>query len=147
VRWTGVLGLASVVLQVGTHIVLTATSPPVAGFAIDDMNKILVYVKGWHFGETTGLMLGFIGLALFIGFLAGLRAIAVAAAPKHEWLATTTFGAGVAITVIAYVGGGLGLAASAIASSSHADAAQVRLLFEASGIVGGPFWQSLIGGS
>jgi hypothetical protein len=140
VRWTGVLGIASIVFQVLTYIVFTATSPPTSGFAIDDANKILVYVKNWHFGYTTGLILAFIGLAFFIGFIAGLQAIAVAVAADLEWLAMTVFGAGIAITVISYVGGGLGVAAAAIAASSHADAAQVRLLFEAVGIVGGPPW-------
>jgi hypothetical protein len=123
-----------------TYIVFTATAPPTAGFAIDDANKILAYVKGWHFGYTTGLLLGFIGLALFIGFIAGLRSIAVAAAADREWLATTMFGAGIALVVITYVGGGLGVSANAIAVSRHADAAQVRLLFEAVGMVGGPPW-------
>jgi hypothetical protein len=139
-RWTGVLGLASIVLQVLTYIVFTATSPGVNGFTIDDADKVLVFVKGWHFGYTTGLILTFIGLALFVGFIAGLRAIAVAAAPDREWLATTTFGAGITIVVISYVAGGLGVLLNAVAASSHADAAQVRLLFEAVGIVGGPPW-------
>jgi hypothetical protein len=140
VRWTGALGLASIVLQVLTYIVFTATAPPTAGFAIDDANKMLAYVKNWHFGYTTGLLLGFIGLALFIGFIAGLRAIAVTAAADREWLATTMFGAGIALTVITFVAGGLGISANAIAASHHPDAAQVRMLFEAVGMVGGPPW-------
>lgn len=140
VRWTGVLGLASIIFQVLTYIVFTATSPSITGFTIDDADKVLVFVKGWHFGYTTGLILSFIGLTFFVGFIAGLRAIAVAAAADREWLATTTFGAGITLVAITYVAGGLGVLVNAIAASSHADAAQVRLLFEAVGIVGGPPW-------
>lgn len=140
VRWTGLLGLASIIFQVLTYIVFIATSPPLSSVSIDDANKMLVFVKNWHFGYTTGLIIGFIGLALFIGFTAGLRTIAIAAAADREWLATTMFGAGIVLTAITYVGGGLAVAANALANSNHADAAQVRLLFESVGIVGGPPW-------
>jgi hypothetical protein len=134
VRWTGVLGLAAIVVQLlGFIIGSSAGVPP----DFNDANKILAYTKNSHFASTTTLVLFLIGLSLFIGFLAGLRAIAVAAADEHEWLATTTFGAGVAVTVMVLVGLGLGLAGLAIAVSSHADAAQVRLLAEISGLVGG----------
>jgi hypothetical protein len=70
--------------------------------------------------------------------IAGLRTIAVAAARDHEWLATTTFGAGLVLSAIALVVEGLVLGDIAIAASSHADAAQIRLLFETSGVFGGP---------
>src|ERR1700737_2457822 len=93
VRWTGVLGLAAVIAQlVGIVFGAAGGVPP----AIDDPNKLLTYTKNAHFGVTTALMLYFIGFSLFIGFLAGLRAIAVAAAADHEWLATATFGSGIA---------------------------------------------------
>jgi hypothetical protein len=111
---------------------IAAGVPPV-----DDATKLLAFVKNAHFALTTALILFFLGFSLFIGFIAGLRAIAVAAAADHEWLATTAFGAGVAIAVIGYATGGLILAAAAIAASGHADAAQIRLLFETSGVVGG----------
>ena len=137
VRWTGVLGLAAIVAQVlGTIVGSSAGSKP----SIDDATKFLAYVQSSHFASTTTLFLFFVGYSLFIGFIGGLRAIAAAAAPEHEWLATTTFGAGVAITVIALVDLGLGLTALAIAASSHADAAQVRLLFEIEGVLGGAPW-------
>jgi hypothetical protein len=135
VRWTGLLGLAAIVLQlIGVVFGIAGGVPP----AIDDANKILAYSKDSHFALTTALVLFFIGFSLFIGFLAGLRAIAVAAAADHEWLATTTFGAGLATTVIAFVALGLALASLAIAASSHADAAQVRLVYETAGVVGAP---------
>jgi hypothetical protein len=94
VRWTGVLGLAAIVVQVVAVVIGSAAgSAP----AIDDATKLLAYVRNSHFAATTVLMLFFIGFALFLGFSGGLRAIAVAANPEHEWLATTTFGAGVVI--------------------------------------------------
>jgi hypothetical protein len=138
-RWTGVLGLASIALHIVGYVFLIGgapgTPPP-----IEDANKWAAYVKDSHVALTTAAILIFIGIALFIGFLAGLRAIAVAAAPAYEWLATTALGAGVAISAIAYVTGGLGVAASAIAVSSHADASQVRLVSETYTVVGGaPF--------
>ena len=136
-RWTGVLGLAAIVVQIVAAVVSSA-----AGSApdVDDATKLLAYAQNAHFVGTTVLLLFFLGFSLFIGFNAGLRAIAVEAAPKHEWLATTTFGAGIAIAVIGVVGLGLGLAALAIAAGSHADAALVRLLFEVELVYGGAPW-------
>lgn len=134
VRWTGVLGLASVVVQLlGFVFGLAGGSPP----DINDATKVLTYGKTAHFGATTALLLFLIGLTLFIGFIAGVRAIAVGAAADHEWLATATFGAGLAIAAMFFVGLGLGLGGLAIAVSKHADAAQVRLLAELTGLIGG----------
>lgn len=137
VRWTGVLGLAAVVIQVaGAVFGSVAGSAP----ALDDANGILAFAKKSHFALTTVYVLFLIGFSLFIGFIAGLRAIAVTAAPHLEWLATATFGAGIAITVIALVQPGLALAALAIATSNHADATQVRLVLETESMLGGAPW-------
>jgi hypothetical protein len=137
VRWTGVLGIAAIVVQMVAVVVASASgSPP----AIDDATKLLAYVRNSHFAATTVLMLFFIGFSLFLGFIGGLRAIAVASAPEHEWLATTTFGAGLVIAVIGIAGLGAGLTALAVAASNHADAAQVRLLFEVERVLGGAPW-------
>jgi hypothetical protein len=134
VRWTGVLGLASIVVQlVGFIFGLSSGATP----DFNDPNKLLAYAKSSHFATTTALFLFIIGLSLFIGFLAGLRSIAAAGAAEHEWLATTAFGAGIASTVMVLAGLGLGLAGLAIAVSSHSDPAQVRLLAEISGLIGG----------
>jgi hypothetical protein len=134
VRWTGVFGLAAIGAQVlGTIVASAAGSAP----AVDDPTKLLAFVRSSHFAFTTVQLLFLIGFALFIGFIAGLRSIAVAAGPAHEWLATTTFGAGVAIAVIGLITIGLALAAVAIAASSHADAAEIRLLFEIERVFGG----------
>jgi hypothetical protein len=137
VRWTGVLGLAAIVVQMlGAGVSSAMGSEP----AIDDPTKLLAFVRSSHFAATTGLMLFFIGFALFLGFIGGLKAIAVASAPEHEWLATTMFGAGVVIAVIGFAGLGVGLTALAIATSNHADASQVRLLFEVERVLGGAPW-------
>jgi hypothetical protein len=137
VRWTGVLGLAAVAVQlVGFVVASAAGSAP----SVDDATKLLSFAKSSHFAVTTVELLFLIGFSLFIGFIAGLRAIAVAAAPEHEWLATTTFGAGIAIAVIGLVSTGLALATIAIAASNHADAAQIRLLFEIERLLGGAPW-------
>jgi hypothetical protein len=137
VRWTGVLGLAAVAAQlVGFVVGSAAGSAPSA----DEATKLLAFAKNSHVALTTVLMFFLIGFSLFIGFIAGLRAIAVTASADHEWLATATFGAGLAITVIALVQPGLALAATAIALTSHADAAQVRLLFETERLLGGAPW-------
>jgi hypothetical protein len=134
VRWTGALGLAAVVVQlVGFIFGLSGGSPP----DFNDPNKLLAYAKSSHFSTTTALFLFLIGLSLFIGFLAGFRAIAVSTAPQHEWLATTALAAGLATTVVAIAGLGFGIAGLALAVSSHADAAQVRLMAELSGLLGG----------
>jgi hypothetical protein len=55
-------------------------------------------------------------------------------------LAAATFGAGIAITLIAFVQPGVAIAALAIAASSRADTAQVRLLFEIDTVLGGAPW-------
>ena len=134
VRWTGVLGLAAIVVQLVGFIFGFAGGSP---SDFEDATKLLAYAKSSHFTTTTALLLFLVGLSLFLGFIAGLRAIAVGAAADHEWLATATFGAGIAITVMVFVGIGFGLAGLAIAVSSNADAAQVRLLAELSGLFGG----------
>jgi hypothetical protein len=134
VRWTGVLGLAGTAFQLVAFVFLFAAGTPPA---FDDPTKVLAYVKNAHFGLTTAAILLCIGFALVIGFNAGLRAVAVAAAAENEWLATATFAAGVVTLVLGFVGIGLLLADIAIVASSQADAAQVRLLFETSGVIGG----------
>jgi hypothetical protein len=137
VRWTGVLGLAAVAVQlVGVVVAGTAGSAP----SVDEPIKLLAFTKSSHFAVTTVELLFVIGFSLFIGFIAGLRAIAVAAAPEYEWLATTTFGAGIVITVVGIVSAGLTLAVIAIAASNHADAADTRLLFEIERLLGGATW-------
>jgi uncharacterized membrane protein (DUF485 family) len=134
VRWTGALGAAATILQLAAFVFFfSAGIPP----AIDDPARVLAYVKNAHFVLATALMLLFLGFALLIGFNAGLRAIAVTAAADYEWLATTTLAAGVAVIVLGYVAIGLALADIAIAASTHADAALVRALFEASGTMAG----------
>jgi hypothetical protein len=134
VRWTGGLGLAGIVLQLVAFIFFFAAGLPPA---FDDASKVLAYVRDGHFVLTTALLLLFLGFSLLIGFNAGLRALAVAAAPGEEWLATTTLAAGISVLVMGFVGIGLALADLALAASSHADPAQVRLLFETSGVIAG----------
>jgi len=134
VHWTGMLGLASIVVQVVGDIVFSAAGLPPA---FDDAKKVLTYMKSGHALFVTSLILFFIGLALFLGFVAGLRSIAAAAAADREWLATTTFAAGIAIAVMTFVGLGLTLASTAIATSHHADAALVRMLYEISSVLAG----------
>ena len=134
VRWTGALGLASVVAQLLALALFAAAGLP-PGF--DDATKVLDYVRGGHFVLTTSLILLFIAFALLLGFSAGLRAIAVAAAADQEWLATTTLAAGIATAGIGFAGLGLTLTSLAVAVSGHADASLVRGLFEASGVIGG----------
>ena len=74
VRWTGVLGLAAIVVQLLGFIVgITAGSPS----SYDD-KTLLEYAKSSHFAITTGLILFFIGFSLFIGFLAGVKAFTAA---------------------------------------------------------------------
>ena len=136
VRWTGVLGLTAVAVQlIGVVFASAAGSTPVG-----DPARLVVFIKSSQIALTTVELLFLIGFSLFIGFVAGLRAMAVAAAPQHEWLATTTFGAGVAIAVIGLISTGLALAAIAIGASSHADGAQIRLLFEIERLLGGAAW-------
>jgi len=153
VRWTGMLGLASIVVQVVGDIVFSAAGLPPA---FDDAKKVLTYMKSGHALFVTSLILFFIGLALFLGFVAGLRSIAAAAAADREWLATTTFAAGIAIAVMTFVGLGLTLASTAIATSHQADAAMVRMLYEISSVLAGapalvamtkilPRWLALVG--
>jgi hypothetical protein len=128
------LGLASIVVQLLAFIFgVTGGAPP----DFNDPAKVMAYAKSSHFSTTTALFLFLIGLSLFIGFIAGLRSIAVAARADHEWLATTMFGAGITVTVIVFMGLALGLAGLAIAVSSHADPAFVRSLADISGLVGG----------
>ncbi len=134
VRWTGVLGLAGTVLQLVGFVFFFASGVPPA---IDDAAKDLAYVRGAHFALTTAVILFVIGFTLLIGFNAGLRAVAVAAAADHEWLATATLAAGVVTIAMGLAGAGLALADLAIAVSSHADAALVRALFETFFTIGG----------
>jgi len=136
VRWTGALGLAAIVVQLVALVFASAAGNAPSA----DATKLLAFVKSSHFALTTVELLFALGFVLFIGFIAGLRAIAIAVSPDLEWLATATFGAGIAISVIALMQSGLALAAIAIAARSGADAAQIRLLFETERLLGGAPW-------
>src|ERR1700694_373472 len=93
VRWTGVLGLTAVAVQlIGVVFASAAGSTPVG-----DPARLVVFIKSSQIALTTVELLFLIGFSLFIGFVAGLRAIAVAAAPEREWLATSTLRAGPAL--------------------------------------------------
>ena len=134
VRWTGALGLASIILQLLALIVFSAAGIPPA---FDDAAKVLAYIQNAHFVFATAGILLFIGFSFLIAFNAGLRSIAVTVAADQEWLATTVFGLGVALSVMGLASLGMVLAATSIAASSHADPALARLLFEAGGVLGG----------
>jgi hypothetical protein len=134
VRWTGILGLAAIVAQLGAGVFLLAAGVPPA---FDDPAKVVAYLKDAHLALTTALIFFSIGFALLIGFNAGLRSVAIAAAADHEWLATTTLATAIAIIVMGFVALGLALAAIAMAASNHADGALVRALFEIGGVIGG----------
>src|ERR1700694_5021925 len=97
VRWTGALGLAAIVVQLLAFILGISAGAP---SAYDD-KTLLAYAKNSHAVVTTGLILFFIGFSLFLGFLAGVWAIACAAAADPEGLGATTFGAGLARPVVA----------------------------------------------
>src|SRR3989442_8228241 len=131
VRWTGVLGLTAMVVQLVAIIVFSAGGLP-PGF--DDATKVLAFMKNGHVLFTTSLILFFIGLALFLGFIAGLRSVAVAAAADHEGLGTTTFAAGVVITLIAFRSLALILASTAIPASHHAHAPFDRVRYDTRGV-------------
>src|SRR2546422_9046672 len=60
VRWTGVLGLTAMVVQLVAIIVFSAGGLP-PGF--DDATKVLAYMKNGHFLFTTSLILFFIATA------------------------------------------------------------------------------------
>jgi hypothetical protein len=62
VRWTGVLGLASIVVQLVGFIFGFAGGMPAD---INDATKFLAYAKTVHFTATTALLLLVIGLTLF----------------------------------------------------------------------------------
>ena len=79
VRWTGILGLAAVVVQLlGVVFASVAGSPP----SVEDPAKLLAFTKSSHFTLTTVEMLFMLGFALFIGFIAGFRAVAIRATPR-----------------------------------------------------------------
>jgi hypothetical protein len=62
---------------VGVVFAATAGSAP----SVDNPANLLAFTKSSHFTLTTVEILFLVGFSIFIGFIAGLRAIAVAAAP------------------------------------------------------------------
>src|SRR5438309_9807619 len=119
------LGLAAVAVQLVAVVVGSAAG---AAPSVDDATKLSAFAKNSHIALTTVLILFLIGFSLFIGFIAGLRAIAVGAAAEYEWLATTPFGAGIVVTVIGFVQPGLGIVAIAIGQIRRAYGDQGPLL-------------------
>jgi hypothetical protein len=63
VRWTGVLGLASVVAELVGFIFLSFAGASSPG-TFDDAGKVLAFMKNAHFVFTTALILWFIGFTV-----------------------------------------------------------------------------------
>ena len=134
IRWTAAFGIGGTVLQLLAFAFFVGSGlPPDIG----DSAKVLRFFQGAHGTLTTALVMFMLGFVVQLGFLGGLRALIVAAAPDLEWLATTVLAAGVVALVMGLVGVGLAATAAAEAASPAPQAASVRILFEASAVLPG----------
>ena len=126
--WSGAFGLGFVALNLaafGTYGV--AGVPP----AVDDSAKLTAY-----FAKNASLFLTIATLAtVAVGFLfvwlLGIRGVLRGAGDEHEWAGTFTFGVGLVVATINFVGFGLFAAVALESGVAKPDAAVLRTLYQA----------------
>ena len=121
-RWTGVLGIAYVAMQlIGVVLFVVAGNPP----SFDDPKKIADFIK-----SGSGLFLGdalLTGLATVVLIVVanGIRSLIRAAGEGWEWAASLSFGAVLVLAAVGFTGAALE-ATTAMLSTSGTDPAAVR---------------------
>ncbi len=133
ILWSGVFGLAFVVLEiVGLVTFLVGGAPP----SIADSAKFADYIGK----NQTSLLIGewLAGLAgpCFLIWLAGLRSVLRRAGEDWEWAAALFFGTGIVAAATATVAGGI-LAGAVLDTTTRTEPAAVKGLFEAGGLIFG----------
>jgi hypothetical protein len=133
--WSGVFGLAFVVLQVvGVGLFVAAGVPP----GPEDAVKLTAYVTKNSSSFLWVAIVSFLSIAAAYVWLLGIRGILREAGEEHEWAGVFTFGVGLVSGALALVGFGLIAGAALDAGSPKPEPIAVRTMFEASTGIFGP---------
>jgi hypothetical protein len=131
-RWTGIAGIVGTVLQLVAYYVYIyrAGSPP------STEAELTAFLRSGGTALQTSFLLFFVGLAVWFLFFGGLRALIAGADPRLDFLGTTVFGSGAAISIIGLVC--LGMQAAATANAiSRPDNAVIYALFMGGSVLDG----------
>ncbi len=133
--WSGIFGLAFVVLQlVVVGLFVSAGVPP----APEDAVKLTAYVGKSSSTFLWVATLAYLSIACAYVWLLGLRGVLTSAGQEHEWAGIFTFGVGLVSGALALVGFGLIAGAALDAGSPKPEPIAVRAMFEASTGIFGP---------
>ncbi len=134
--WSGLFGLAFVVLQVVVSgLFFSAGVPP----APEDATKLTAYFMKNSSSFLLLSTIAFVSVAFAYVWLLGIRGVLTGAGEEHEWSGVFTFGVGLISGALALVGFGLIAAAALDAGSTKPDPVVVRALNEAATGIFGPF--------
>jgi hypothetical protein len=132
-RWTGIAGIVTTVVQVIAFAVGFAAGAPTG---VDTANGVVHYLHNGSGAIETSVLLFFVAFSVLFVFLAGFRAMIVAADAKLDHLGTAVFGLGATGAILGFVSLGILAAATANASGTP-DVPAVHAMFVASGVLGG----------
>ncbi len=132
-RWSGMFGLAFVVLYVVSFaLFFSAGQPP----TISDAGKFAEYIAKNQTAFLVAAWLLGLAVACNLIWLTGVRGIIRGAGPDWEWAAALSFGTGIAVNAVAVIADGLS-AAAAIDTTTKTEPVAVKVLFESSALIYG----------
>ena len=140
-RWSGYLGILFVVVS-GVGVGLESaggTAPKLA----DATAFTAYFAKNQTFFEASTWLFGFAAV-VFLLFLLGVRGVLESAGAEWRWVGSLVFGLGVTWAAIYTISAALA-GAAAIDTSTSADPAAVRSLFEGSAVIFGTLGMFPIG--
>ncbi len=131
VRWSGVFGLAFVVLQVVSFgLFFSGGQPP----TIADAGKFADYIAKNQGVFLTATWVGGLAVPFFLLWISGVRGIIRGAGPDWEWAGALFFGTGIALSAVTVIANGLG-GVAALDTTTKTEPVAVKVAFESSGII------------
>ncbi len=131
-RWTGAAGIAGTVLQLVAYVVFIYGAGPPRNTEV----ALAAFLRSGNTVLQTSFLLFFVAFALWFVFFGGLRALIAGADPGLDFLGTTVFGLGAAISILGLVF--LGMEAAATANAvSRPDNAVIYALFMGGSVLNG----------
>ncbi len=131
-RWTGVAGIATVVIQLVAYGVFIYG----AGIPRNTEVTLTAFLRSENSVLQTSFLLFFVAFAVWFAFFGGLRALIAGAGTGLDYLGTAVFGLGAASVILGFVC--LGLEAAATANAvSRPDNAVIYALFMGGSVLDG----------
>ena len=133
-RWTGAAGIAGTVLQLVAYVVFIYGAGPPRNTEV----ALAAFLRSGNTVLQTSFLLFFVAFALWFVFFGGLRALIAGADPGLDFLGTTVFGLGAAISILGLVFLGMEAAATANAVSRPDNAVIYAMYMGGSVLDGAP---------